>query len=397
MQQNSSHTIDRRTFLAASAAAVGAAAASHGQESSIKYRACVIGDTQHGGYGHNLHQLWTLRDDIEIVGLADPDEEGRKKRGAECGAAKLYADYREMLAKEKPDLVAIGPRTTTRHKEYLLACAEAGAHGILEKPLTPSLAEADEAIAALEAKNLKWAMAFNFRASPVVRHAKTLVDDGLIGQPLEWRSRGKEDHRAGGEDLIVLGVHTLDMANYFFGLPEWCEAEVLNGARPVTPADVREATEALGPIAGDTIHARFGYANGLRGYFDSVKNSDGNQGRWGIDLYGTKGIISIRMAPVPPIALFTSAAWAPERGNNRWRPLPDAPKVEFPEGPVGHYKPIVDDLVESIETDREPFTSIQTGRNAHELIQATFQTCPAHGRVAIPQQQRTHPLNRWKT
>lgn len=388
-------TIARREFLTATAAALGAAATVRAQESSPKYRACVIGDTQNGGYGHNLHLLWTLRPDIEIVALADPDEAGRKQHGAECGATTLYADYREMLDKEKPDLVAIGPRTTTRHKEYLLACAGAGAHGILEKPLTPSLDEADEAIAALEAKNLKWAMAFNFRASPVVRHAKSVIDDGLIGQVLEWRSRGKEDNRAGGEDLIVLGVHTLDMANYFFGMPEWCEAEVLNGTRPVTPADVREATEPLGPIAGDTIHARYGYANGLRGYFDSVKNPDGNQGRWGIDVYGTQGIISIRMAPVPPIALFTSAAWAPERGNNRWRPLPEAPRPELSEGPVGHYKPIVDDLIDSIETNREPFTSIQAGQNAHELIQAIFETCPAEGRVAIPAQQRTHPLTRW--
>ena len=51
--------------------------------------------------------------------------------------ARIYQDYREMLAKEKPDLVAVAPRWTVNHKEYLLACAEAGAHGIVEKPLTP--------------------------------------------------------------------------------------------------------------------------------------------------------------------------------------------------------------------------------------------------------------------
>ena len=70
-----------------------------------------------------------------MAGLADPDESGRMKHAEDAGAARTYADYREMLGKEKPDLVSIGPRWTVRHKEYLLACTEIGAHGYLEKPI----------------------------------------------------------------------------------------------------------------------------------------------------------------------------------------------------------------------------------------------------------------------
>ena len=116
--------------------------------------------------------IFKARPDVDVVGLADPDEAGRAKQATDCEAKTQYADYREMLQKEKPDLVAVCPRTTPRHKEYLLACAEAGAHGFIEKPLCVDLAEADEIVAAMEAKGLKWTIGFNFRSTPLVDHAR---------------------------------------------------------------------------------------------------------------------------------------------------------------------------------------------------------------------------------
>ena len=56
-------------------------------------------------------------------------------------------------------------------------------------------------VSAIEAKNLKWAIAFNFRALPIIQHAKRLIaEQGIIGEVLELRGRGKEAARAGGED-----------------------------------------------------------------------------------------------------------------------------------------------------------------------------------------------------
>jgi len=214
--------LDRRAFLTSLAAApilAGAAGKAFAAEGGKTYRACVIGDTENGGYGHDIHRVWGVRDDVEVVGLADPDEAGRTQRGQEAKAQNLYADWREMLEKEKPDLVAIAPRWTTNHKEYLLACAEIGAHGFMEKPLCVDLAEADEMISAIEAKNLKWAIAYNFRVTEIIqRLKKAIYEDKIIGSPLEIRSRGKEDNRAGGEDLIVLGCHLFDIMIWLLSL-----------------------------------------------------------------------------------------------------------------------------------------------------------------------------------
>jgi len=387
--------MNRRVFLGASALGMTAASsvARAKTASNGKLRACVIGDTKQGQYGHSLHMAWSTRDDVEVVGLADPDEEGRKKHAADAQAQRSYADYREMLDKEKPDLVSVGPRWTIHHREYLLAAAACGAHGFMEKPLAVDLTEADEMISMIDAKNLKWSIAFNFRASPVVQHARRLImDEGLIGEVLELRGRGKEDRRAGGEDLMVLGTHTFDMMRFFLGDPQWCEARILVDGRAATREDVREATEPLGPVLGNHIEAAYGFPNGITAYFASKKNVDGNQGRWGLDIYGTKGIVSIRMNIVPYIYLLRDPTWAPGRANTDWEMLPDAPEVVIKNHATDANAPIIDDLLAAIDADRRPQVSLHDGRSSLEMILAVYAAYLNGGRIALPLVKRDHPL-----
>ena len=389
---------NRREFIVASSV-MATTARAHAQTKK-KYKACVIGDSKKGGYGHWIHHAFTLRDDVATVAVADPVESGRAKHAKEVGAERTYADYREMLDKERPDLVAIGPRCTVNHREYFLACAEAGAHGFIEKPFCDELAKGDEMVAAVDAKNLKWSIALIFRGLPLVRHAWKLVHEkGLIGTVLEVRGRGKEDHRAGGEDLIVLGAHTLDLMCYFMnGSPKWCSADVTVNGRAATPADVRPATEPLGPIVGDRVHAMYGFEGGLVGYFDSMKNPDGNGGRFGIAIYGSRGVISIRVLPgdlAVSAHWFDGSVWAPGRKGAGWKPLPDAPIVEVKDKYRERNKIITDDLIAAIEEDRRPVYSVQDGLTSWEMTQAVFDSCVQGGRVALPLADRSHPLKRW--
>lgn len=387
-------SMNRRSFLAAMAAApvVTGAATAQGKT----YRACIIGDTKDGGYGHDVHMVFRARPDIEIAGLADPDEAGRAERAAECGAKTQYADYREMLEKEKPDLVAVCPRTTPRHKEYLLACAAAGAHGFIEKPLCVDLAEADEVIAAIDAKRLKWTIGFNFRSTPLVQHARKLImEDKAIGSVLEVRSRGKEDDRAGGEDLVVLGCHLFDMMCFMFGKPQWCFSDITFNGKPAAKENVTEATEPLGPIVGNRISAMFGLGSGVPAYFSSMKSRDGNGGRWGIDVYGTQGVLSIRQDVGPDIHILKDSSWSPGGADHQWEPMPNAPASPDQGDHVQRYSVIVNDLIDAIEKDRQPVINLNAGRDALELTQAVFESYVQNKRVEIPLKDRTHPLKRW--
>jgi len=357
-----------------------------------QYRACIIGATGQGDYGHTLHLVFGLRPDVEVVGLADPDEAGRRSHALEAKAARTYADYREMLSKERPDLVVIAPRHTVRHRDYLLACAELGAHGLIEKPIADTLTDADEMVKAAAAKGLKWAVAYNFRAMPILQHARRLVvEEKLIGDILELRGRGKEDRRAGGEDMLVLGCHITDLMRFFAGNPVWCEADITVGGRPAVKADVHEATEALGPVVGDRIQATFAFRDGVKGYFASTRNSDGNGGRWGLDILGSRGVVSIRPDMQPMVGLLGEPSWAPLGRAATWKPLPGAPaELESPNPRAARYAPIVDDLLVAIQENREPKVSLRDGLASLEMLQAVYESHVRGARVRFPLQNRNH-------
>src|SRR5687767_15968387 len=66
------------------------------------HRAVIIGATGKGDYGHGLDLIFHNLPNVELIALADPDEDGRAKAQARTSAKRTYADYREMLDKEKP-------------------------------------------------------------------------------------------------------------------------------------------------------------------------------------------------------------------------------------------------------------------------------------------------------
>jgi predicted dehydrogenase len=111
------------------------------------YRAAIIGHTGRGNFGHGLDVAFVGLPMVEIVAAADPDDEGRGRAQARTGAARSYADYHEMLAREQPDLVAVAPRWLGERVAMVTAMAAAGAHLFVEKPLAATLAEADTMLA----------------------------------------------------------------------------------------------------------------------------------------------------------------------------------------------------------------------------------------------------------
>ena len=407
-------TTNRRDFLQTTALASSAILAGSGiataADESETLKACVIGDSPlegpanntayHIGYGHQLDRAFIRLDGVEIVAVADPREETRERALEITEAESDYEDYQEMLDAEKPDLVAIGTNRAARHVKPALAALEAGAHLFIEKPLCTSLEEADAIIGLADKKNLKIAVAHQYRPHPSIQHVKKLLDEGAIGELMEMRGRGKEDHRAGGEDLMVLGTHIFDLMQFFAGKPVWCSASVLVDGRDITPEDVHEVPSELGPLAGNQVSAHYLFDSGVMAHFDTRKTADGNKGRWGLELCGSKGIISMRMNQKPHVSLFTGASWAPmadgQKEEGKWVPLPDDPGANTKGGPnalLANNRRIVEDLLDAIKNDRRPAMGGHEARTALEMILAPYASQIAGGRVAIPMQDRRHPLS----
>jgi len=382
----------RRHFLSLPLAGLPLAAASR------RYRVAVIGHTGRGNYGHGIDTVWRAFENVELVAVADADEAGRAAAARRLGVTKTYADYREMLHKEKPDIVGVAPRWMDQRVQMVTAAAEAGAHIYMEKPFALTLADADRMVAAVQRHKVKLQIAHQMRTSPYVIRAKAMIDAGEIGEIQEIRSRGKEDRRAGGEDMMVLGSHLFDMQRYFLGNPLWVSAHVTVDGREVTASDVRQPTEPIGPIAGTQISATFAYANGVHGFFGSRAAGQTHPLRFSTWIYGSKGVIALPNGIYPGGALYLLRApgWLPteELRMEQVKVEPDlaAQGMTIRPGPEIANALMVADLVRAIEGGGKPCCNEEDGRWTIEMVHGVYAAQKTGNRVRLPLAQRTHPL-----
>jgi predicted dehydrogenase len=358
------------------------------------YRVAVIGRTGKGNYGHGLDVVWKAMDNVEIVAVADEDDKGRAAAAQRLQAKNAYADYRQMLDKERPQIVSVADRWLDGHHDMVIACAQAGGSIFLEKPLCRNLVEADAMITACERHHVKLAIAHQTRYSPRLQRVRDLIGEGRLGDVLELRGRGKEDGRGGGQDLMVLGTHIMDLMRFLAGDAGWCYARVSQGGKPATRADVREGGEGMGPVAGDHIAAVYGFDKGVQGYFGTHKARQPGS-RFGLQVYGTRGVIQVSTGSLPPVYFLEDPSWFPGKSKAAWQevtsaglgkpePLKDAPGL----GNIW----IARDLIEAIEKDRQPLGSMYDGRAALEMILAVYESHRNKGPVDLPLHNRRHPL-----
>jgi predicted dehydrogenase len=362
------------------------------------YRAAVIGRTGRGDYGHNLDVALLDQPKLSIVAVADDDLRGRAAAAKRLKVERAYADYREMLDREKPQFVVVAPRWVDVHKEMILACVERGIHVFSEKPLAPDLAQADAIVAACERAHVKLAIALQTRFSPRYERVKELIASGAIGEILEVRGRGKEDHRGGGEDLMVLGPHLVDLFRGLLGEASWCFARVTERGRPITRTDVRPGAEGLGPLAGDRIDAVYGFRRTqVLAHLGTARPREGATRRFGLWIFGSKGVIELRTGWLPPAFLLDSPDWTGAEKSAKW--------VEITSAGVGKPEPlknaslteanrrIVADLIQAVETDTQPAASVYDARAALEMLLACHASQVNGGPVPLPLAERSkHPL-----
>jgi predicted dehydrogenase len=139
---------------------------------------------------------------VKLIACADtvPDRpelrESRYTRGwnlknavENFGVSKTYSNYGDMLAEEKMDIV-ICCAENARHAEVVEACAVAGVHVVVEKPMASSLAHGLRMARAAQAAGVTVLVNWPVTWSPATRKAKELIDEGVIGRVLEVKWRG---------------------------------------------------------------------------------------------------------------------------------------------------------------------------------------------------------------
>ena len=183
-------------------------------------RAAVVGV---GAIG-SLHAR-IYRDDprTELVAVVDAQRERGETVAAELGA-RAYADVASLLEQESIDIASIATPEASRH-EPAVACARAGVHLLLEKPLAPSLEGVDRLIGEIERCDVIATANFILRAEPRYVYARGRIAEGAVGEPCSFFAR-RRGSALGAEiygpwtDLVrSTAIHDLDAMEWLNGAP----------------------------------------------------------------------------------------------------------------------------------------------------------------------------------
>ncbi len=230
------------------------------------------------------------------------------------------------------------------------------------------------------------------RPDPVTQQARRLLEEGAIGELMEIRARGKEDARAGGEDLIVLGTHCFDLMRYFAGDPEWVFARATERGRELRPGMARRGNEPVGPMAGDDISAIFRFSKGVDGHFASRLSGVRSGTRFGVTLCGSKGLIYLPLSGVPNEAaeILRSESWAAGKAG-AWERLA-LPAEARDRTRESANRMMAADLMAAVENGREPVCGARDGRWTIEMVTGVYQSAVGGARVGFPLRARRSPL-----
>ncbi|MFO0013997.1 MAG: Gfo/Idh/MocA family protein [Planctomycetota bacterium] len=368
------------------------------QEPTRRYRVGIIGATGRGDYGHAVDVPFTKLPNVEIVAIADAEPKGLQAAIERLKPKHSYANYREMLGKEALDFVAICPRWIDQHHEMLVAAANANCHVYMEKPFCRTMLECDSVRQRFEEKKLKLAVAHISQYSPVLDTALALVRDGVIGEVLELRARGKEDHRGGPEDMWVLGSHVFGLMRSFAqGSPVRCFAQITQRGERIRKEHIVEGNEGLGPLAGDRVQAQYAFANGPVGYFSSRRDMAAKPSRFALQVFGSKGILELESGYLSPAYVLRDGSWSPRRSGTTWEKITSAgigmEEARSDGSYEGGHLAAIRDLMLAIENDTEPRCSLKDAMGITEMILSAFESERVGREVALPLETRNHPLS----
>lgn len=263
---------------------------------SPRYRAAIIGvgnaaqRTWNKGGGHKIgydHAAALNRlPGVRVTTAADINAANLAAFQTEFSVSSGHADYREMLARDRPDIVGICTYVGL-HARMIVDCARAGVKIVVcEKPFVASTAELAEVRRVVEETGVALGVAHIRRFTPCFVQTRDLLHAGAIGTPVMLFG-GLQ-----GWDLSEFGSHWIDLMRFF------------RDDMPVTyvmgQARVRGA-RGYGHTMEDHAVAYFEFADGCRALVDGgrgFRTPDGApyppRDDWGIRVVGTRGSLYVK-------------------------------------------------------------------------------------------------------
>ncbi len=271
-------------------------------------RGAVIGV---GGVARLRHipafQEAAQRGTAELVALCDPIAAALDAAGDEAGigAANRYLDYRDVLARDDIDVVAIATPNSL-HEPIAIAALQAGKHVLCEKPLALSLDGARRMAAAARESGRVHAVNYRYRWVPAAHYLKALVDAGELGAvrqifmnyfnasvldpsaPMRWRQTQAE----GGGIFADIGSHMIDMCLCLLGPIRRvrCDLWTFTRERP-------DGGNGLAAVdVDDAATCQLEFASGAVGVLHARGLCLGRLNHQRLEVYGTEGGVVYEIA-----------------------------------------------------------------------------------------------------
>jgi predicted dehydrogenase len=322
----------------------------------VEYKACTLPYSHAAGYA--------MVPEIELVAFADLDLEKVRILQQRYGVPRGYQDYREMIERERPDIVSIAT-PATHHCEAVLFAAEHGARAIYcEKALCCSLAEADRMVAAVEGRGIKFNTGTLRRWAVGMETLRGMIARGELGE-----LQAVVTYSVGG--MLHSASHFFDLMLYLAGDPEldWVQGGV-------TDADFDPRAERWDRDLSGTGQVRFG--NGVMCHLLST-------GLWAeFAAIGSQGAVSIMNNGV-------------DFAYRRRQPTADGRYHEFQPVPFPRYEAVsptvrlIQDLVQALDRDGETRQGIRRAVNTAEIAFGIIESHRQGGaRVALPLARRDY-------
>ncbi|WP_344719058.1 Gfo/Idh/MocA family oxidoreductase [Nesterenkonia halobia] len=276
----------------------------------------------------------------EVAVLVGRDEARTRAAADRLGIAEIETDWRAAVAREDVDVVDICTPGNT-HAAIAEAALAAGKHVLCEKPLANSVAEAESMAAAAEeaaARGVRTFCGFSYRRTPALTLARTLVEDGRLGEirhvraqylqdwlsdadaPLNWRL---DRETAGSGALGDIGAHSVDAAQWVLGDSIAGVSALLHTFVPTRPVsgDAQglggsgDASGERGPVTVDdaaAFTARF--AGGAVGVFEATRYALGRRNANRLEINGSRGSLAFDFERMNELEFFDGDDPTAEQG-----------------------------------------------------------------------------------
>jgi UDP-N-acetylglucosamine 3-dehydrogenase len=171
-----------------------------------------------GAMGRHHARVYRELEATVLCGVADPDV-ANARFVAQRHGVPAYADHRELLAAQHPDIVSVAVPTAA-HLEVVRDCLAAGAHVLVEKPIAASMDEGRDMLALSRSAGRTLTVGHVERFNPAVIELRRRLQEGALGRVFEIRSRRMGPFPARVRDVGVvvdLAAHDLDIMRWLVG------------------------------------------------------------------------------------------------------------------------------------------------------------------------------------